>query len=315
MPTKSKNYGKLGKSITQNILKYLDFIHLYRFRQVCRHFVDAADDIYPGLTSVDLSALHKTMDNNILESIADFCGIYIEHLSLRGCWKLTDEAYEIICSKMPNIRTLNAESVWNTTVAGITHIQSMERSKIVSINLSNCKKVTDEGIGMILDSCPLIENLELSYCKNLTGSTFQHERWRQIKVLNLLRCTAIRDPAFAMWYSETVGQPPSTDLDMEVRPTYQMKELNLSDCSFLTDKAILHLSLSCPALEALYLSFCCTLSPDAIKVITENCENLTTLDVSYCGTAVTDSGLSQISDSMINLERLSLRGMCRINQN
>lgn len=94
------------------------------------------------------------------------------------------------------------------------------------------------------------------------------------------------------------------------RLDFEMLDINLSDCSFLTDMAVQQLSLTCTNLKVLALSFCCALTPEAIASLAENCPDLTSLDVSYCGSAVTDDSLLFIASKLLNLEKLSVRGKC-----
>ena len=88
-----------------------------------------------------------------------------------------------------------------------------------------------------------------------------------------------------------------------------MTSLNLSDCSFLTDAAILNITRTCPHLSVLALSFCCALTPDAVDTIARHSTRLASLDLSYCGSAVTDGALAVIATGMDNLSRLSVRGI------
>jgi F-box/leucine-rich repeat protein 7 len=204
-------YGILGKMITSKILGFLDFPTLYRLRRTCNGFKDLISDeaaTYPGLRFIDMSSHHKKMNDTILEGMADFCGSAIDTLSLKGCWIVTNRAYEIIGTKMPNMRNLCMASVWESTDAGFTYFSKLPSTfrdpiMLTTLDLSNCKKITDAGILILLDACTSITHLELSYCKNLTERMFEHEGWRRFKRLNLQRCTAVRDNAFVIWNTQS----------------------------------------------------------------------------------------------------------------
>jgi hypothetical protein len=192
-------FGILGTKIATTILQYLDFPTLFQLRAVSKgikELISTEADTYPGLRSIDMSHYQKRMDDDLLESIADFCGSAIDTLSLKGCWTVTNKAYGIIGTKIPNLRVLNMSSVWESTDSGLA---SLALSSLTTLDLSNCKKITDNGILNILDSCNNITQLEVSYCKFLTDRMFNHARWQQFTRLNLHRCTAVRDNAFAIW--------------------------------------------------------------------------------------------------------------------
>jgi hypothetical protein len=200
-----RGFGILGTKVTTKILRLLDFTTLFQLRQVCKGITDLISteaDTYPGLRSINMSAHHKKMDDVLLEGMADFCGNAINTLSLKGCWIVTNRAYEIIRTKMPNLLVLNMASVWESTDSGLSNLSKVSMfssSMITTLDLSNCKKITDAGIHIILDSCKSITHLEVSHCKFLTEKMFDHPRWRHFKRLNLQRCTAVRDNAFTIW--------------------------------------------------------------------------------------------------------------------
>lgn len=312
--------GSLGKTVLQQVLKHLDFYTLFRFRLVSRQITElitSESEKYPGLCSLDFSRFSKTMDDNILKNVGEFCGPAIVNLSLKGCFLISDVGLHVICTKMPTLRVLNLSSVWNMTDAGLTLFdfklspltsQKSLESGLTSLDLSNCRKITDTGIQSLLDSCKQLEHLELSYCKNLTAKIFEHPIWSRFKKLNLQRCTAINDAGFKIWHTSATSKMSSTDGEAEsAQVTFKMDELNLSDCSFLTDAAIGYIVQSCPDLSSLILSFCCGLSTACIPGITQYCSKLRLLDLSFCGSAVTDETLLQLS-TLPALGRLSVRG-------
>jgi F-box/leucine-rich repeat protein 7 len=141
-----------------------------------------------------------------------------------------------------------------------------------------------------------LEELKVSYCKNLTNTTMINigKYASGISILYLQRCTSISDAGFAFLRN------PETPLN-------KLTVLSLSDCSFLTDETILSLSKGCPELRALNLTFCCSLTSVALDHLVEGCQKMMSLDVSFCGAMVYDEGLEVISKGMPELERLSFR--------
>ncbi|KAF9933410.1 hypothetical protein BGZ65_004141 [Modicella reniformis] len=100
----------------------------------------------------------------------------------------------------------------------------------------------------------------------------------------------------------------------------RLRELHLSDCTFLTDDAIVALAPNVPRLEALSLSFCCALTDVAVEAVCGNCRYLKKLDLSFCGSAVSDASLYQLArfDSLEpgkhSLEELEIRGCVRVTE-
>ncbi|KAF9585930.1 hypothetical protein BGW38_010945 [Lunasporangiospora selenospora] len=206
--------------------------------------------------------------------------------------------------------------------------------------------------------CPLLSRLNLSYCKNLTDKSFVHlsiHGSKQLESLNLQRCTTITTEAFisldldhrlaaqvclnevdgiqdqtAIVEDESEGSLSS--MTAKVEPCFpRLRELLLSDCTFLTDAAIVALAPNMPALEDISLSFCCALTDIAVEAVSEHCPQLKRMDLSFCGSAVSDASLYQIAqwDGLVedvdengsrrirrgpSLEDLEIRGCVRVTE-
>ncbi|KAF9957809.1 hypothetical protein BGZ72_001331 [Mortierella alpina] len=196
----------------------------------------------------------------------------------------------------------------------------------------------------VQQGCPLLSRLNLSYCKNLTDKSFIHlclYGSKQLESLNLQRCTTITPEAFM---SLDIDNKMSVQEDMDfdngvsgqqqqqqqvAHPGYnplmepcfpRLKELVLSDCTFLTDAAIVALAPNMPRLEVVSLSFCCALTDVAVEALSESCLFIKKLDLSFCGSAVSDASLYQLArfDALApgqhSLEELEIRGCVRVTE-
>lgn len=186
--------------------------------------------------------------------------------------------------------------------------------------------------------CPLLSHLNLSYCKNLTDRSFIHLSLygsKQLEYLNLQRCTTISPEAFMsldMDAKKVVGGAASAIVNGDSGPVGvgynpltepcfpKLRELCLSDCTFLTDAAIIALAPNMPAVRVLSLSFCCALTDLAIEALLDSCAFLRKLDLSFCGSAVSDASLYQMvqmdaqEPGQYSLEVLEIRGCVRVTE-
>ncbi|KAI1320693.1 hypothetical protein EDD11_010227 [Mortierella claussenii] len=186
--------------------------------------------------------------------------------------------------------------------------------------------------------CPLLARLNLSYCKNLTDKSFIHLSLygsKQLEYLNLQRCTTITSEAFVSLDPENkdaVHQHCLNDRNGQAIPIHdgynplvepcfpRLRELHLSDCTFLTDDAIVALAPNMPRLEVLSLSFCCALTDVALEALCENCLFLQKLDLSFCGSAVSDASLylmarfDGLEPGKHSLKELEIRGCVRVTE-
>ncbi|KAI7829540.1 hypothetical protein BC939DRAFT_10632 [Gamsiella multidivaricata] len=188
--------------------------------------------------------------------------------------------------------------------------------------------------------CPLLARLNLSYCKNLTDRSFIHLSLygsKQLEYLNLQRCTTITSEAFMSLDLESKGAvhedimtnghgndveiPTHEGYNPLVEPCFpQLRELHLSDCTFLTDDAIIALAPNMPRIEVVSLSFCCALTDVAVEAMCGSCSFLKKLDLSFCGSAVSDASLYQLArfDALEpgrhSLRELEIRGCVRVTE-
>ncbi|KAG0329946.1 hypothetical protein BG000_011884 [Podila horticola] len=170
------------------------------------------------------------------------------------------------------------------------------------------------AVGAVVEDpkgCPLLSKLNLSYCKNLTDKSFVHLSMygsKQLESLNLQRCTTITPDAFISldMNSKSVSAAAATQNGMVLAPCEEdsdlidpcfpnLKELYLSDCTFLSDAAIVSLAPHVPRLQDISLSFCCALTDISIEAISDNCHYLRKMDLSFCGSAVSDASLYRLA--------------------
>ncbi|KAF8981460.1 hypothetical protein BGZ46_002769 [Entomortierella lignicola] len=186
--------------------------------------------------------------------------------------------------------------------------------------------------------CPLLSSLNLSYCKNLTDKSFIHLSLyasKQLEYLNLQRCTTITSDAFTSldlankknvqqnYNKEGVNHniPAHEGYNPLMEPCFpRLRELHLSDCTFLSDQAIVSLAPNMPRLQVVSLSFCCALTDIAIEALCESCLYLKKMDFSFCGSAVSDATLYQMArfDALEpgrhSLQELEIRGCVRVTE-
>jgi len=177
------------------------------------------------------------------------------------------------------------KSVWDVSGQAISEI-AQRCGNLEEIDLSNCRKVGDAtlsriiGNGMIalspekmaVDSMtPGVKRLTLSYCKHLTDRFMAHlanneQVAARLESLNISRCTTITDWGFQTWSVTSGGGRFSA-----------LRDLKLSDCTFLTDQAIVYLVNAAPNLQKL------DLVASALNKISNNLELLLRAFRHECG--------------------------------
>ncbi|KAG0367699.1 hypothetical protein BGX24_003131 [Mortierella sp. AD032] len=267
----------------------------------------------------------------------------VRDLDLHSCWNVTDAGFRSLGMHCPQLRSIdfsNCRKLGDETIYGLyprTALAVNGAPQEAQAPQPAAKSRSSPVISPNLPGCPLISHLNLSYCKNLTDRSFIHlcsAGSRQLEYLNLQRCTTISPEAFISLSLETFdpepaadmtnGNPPPPPQPVPIRGKEacfpKLKELYLSDCTFLTDEAIVSLAPNMPRLENISLSFCCALTDIALEALSDSCVFLKKLDLSFCGSAVSDASLYQLAqfDSLNPgrhmLEDLEIRGCVRVTE-
>ncbi|KAJ3312470.1 hypothetical protein HDV04_003070 [Boothiomyces sp. JEL0838] len=292
-----------------NILRMLDLKSLVAMRSSCKFFYNIINEKDLLLFSkVNFSPFNKNINDTALTQFLGYAGQQIHTLNLKKCWAITDSGVSMIVQLAPRIVKLNLSSVWDMTSVGLHRLADVSQH-LSFLDLSNCRKITDSGVLAVLEKAPNLVKINLGYCKNLTEKIMNHIAWSTMKEVNIQRCTGIHDSGFKSWMEKGISPTISIPLGSLI---FALEDLNLSDCSFLTDETIQVLGTRCPQLKRLCLSFCCSLTENFALPLTAGCPYINVLDVSYCGGAVTDSSVLTLARGLPNLQALGLRGCVQL---
>lgn len=296
-------------TLAQHVFSRLPFRTLIRLRRVSKSFLALMEGCSSSYSYVCLSPMSKTLDEALFSKVATMYGAYINYLDLRNCFSIVDSILLKNVDSFKNLTHLNMSSLWDMTDTGLTTIaEKLEFLK--SIDLSNCKKITDTGVLALFDHAQDLTYINLGFCKMITAGMMGHNGWSRIQNASFQRCTGITDAGFLKWNSDEVGNAPCALSSL----VFGLQDLNLADCTFLTDATLSAIVERCPNLKRLCLSFCCAMNNQLSSVLIEGCPVLEVLDVSYCGNAITDNSLLELSKGLPCLKTLGIRGCVQVTE-
>jgi hypothetical protein len=176
--------------------------------------------------------------------------------------------------------------------------------KLASLNLSNCKNITDAGLGS-LANIPLTK-LNLSGCSDITDAGLAHFTNAPLTDLNLSDCTAITDAGLAHF-----ANAPLTDLDLRFCSDITdaglgsfanapLTYLTLNGCSDITDAGLAHFANA--PLTYLTLNGCSDITDAGLGFFAN--APLERLDLSNCR-GITDAGLAHFANAPLEWLGLS----------
>jgi hypothetical protein len=286
-----------------------------------------------NLSEINLSNLRKISDESIL-CILDSCD-NLTHICLNYCKTLTDnvldhEAWKHIkeasfqrCTQLSDkgfdIWTFNIEAS-NMWIESYDSVLSKASEDLASAKTSD--DLTSDGEFEGLASHPVSLGESISFRNLNYDDLASAESFSPLQPLSFHQTTDFI-ASFKPQLSESDAPFLTIEEDDDYASTshkyklsksciFQMTNLNLRDCSFLSDSAVASIACVCGNLRVLNLSFCCSLTPEFARHLIKGCRQLAFLDVSFCGGAIEDETLLHLSTGLRKLIGLSIRGCIQV---
>jgi hypothetical protein len=284
-------------------------------RKVCRQLWcclrDASTTFFPHLIGIDFSRWEH-VDSILVQLVLQ------EVNERRGRLRALDVANEYLrlpassVERICGISSLVSLSVGTSLpdlaqFSLLTHLGKL--SSLTALKLSECWRLSEEGVAALCDLLPSLQVLDLSFCDGVTDGCVKMiaEHLRGLKSLSLEWCQRVGDPGAE-----------------ELRKLHHLTSLNLSGCCLFTDATVASICSSCQQLQILCLAQSGPplrkngFTDVSLRCIAESLQSITILDLSSCG-RVTDDGVAAVGGlstlTVLNLShctRLTDLGVRRI---
>jgi len=243
---------------------------------------------FPTATHLNLSSFCYISSEDF-STLAETCR-FLTHINLADC-DLTCETLEQLLVRNPSL---------------------------MSINLSDCSRVTDSSMTLLGQLAPSLQILDMSYCTDITDdglSAFSSGSGN----------TGIITPEGAMC-QQPLGEanptlPPLVELSFTqchritdrglacllLRPRcLHLRRLDLGHCVGVSGDAMCDVARHCRQLQYLLLTNCHELPESCLFAIATHCSELVHLDVFNCSDMVTDSGTQALAAGCSRLHTLNM---------
>ena len=266
--------------------KYLEKINLHAGWQLTDRGIETLAKHSPNLLYLNLSEVWELTDSSLI-SIAKHCPS-IEHLDISNCRKITNNGLLTILESC-QISNLSLSYCKNLTNKVLDH-DAWQRIK--ELNLHRCTGIADRGFEfwpLLVDefawcASRSIRQLALSTDWQLASEDAGHFGKGNMDDLNQDQTNLSNDDDNE-WQIENQEYYDSDSKDIltseylssqegpillvtealtdkKKSSTFDLRSLDLRDCSFLSDTAIASIASVCSNLRILNLSFCCSLTED-----------------------------------------------------
>ncbi|XP_077012099.1 F-box and leucine-rich repeat protein 13 isoform X3 [Tamandua tetradactyla] len=266
-----------NKRITDACFKFIDkhypnINHIYMVD--CKGITDGSlRSLSPlkQLTVLNLANCIRIGDMGLRQFLDGPVSSKIRELNLSNCIHLGDASVVKLSERCPNLNYLNLRNCEHLTDLGIEHIINIfslvsldlsgtgigneglitlsRHKKLKELSLSECYKITNEGIQAFCKGSLNLEHLDISYRFQLSDEI--------IKTLAIY-CISLTSLSIA-------GCPQITDSAMEMLSAKcrYLHILDISGCILLTDQILENLERGCKQLRILKMRYCRNISMEA----------------------------------------------------
>lgn len=248
----------------------------------------------PSLVALDLTGVSEVRDKSIVALASS--AKRLQGINLTGCKKLTDKSVFALATNCPLLRR---------------------------VKLSNVEHVTDPSISALARSCPLLLEIDLNNCKNITNTAVR-DLWTysvQMREMRLSHCVELTDAAFPASPKREIFPPTSNPFPSAPfsanelpplrvsQPFEQLRMLDLTACSQITDDAIEGIVSVAPKIRNLVLAKCSQLTDNAVESICKLGKGLHYLHLGHAQ-AITDRSINSLVRSCTRLRYIDLASEC-----
>ncbi|KAL3471568.1 hypothetical protein BJX99DRAFT_250350 [Aspergillus californicus] len=175
--------------------------------------------------------------------------------------------------KRLNLSALTAE-VSDGTVVPFSQCNRIER-----LTLTNCRKLTDNGVSDLVEGSRHLQALDVSDLRSLTDHTLLKvaENCPRLQGLNITGCTKVTDESLIV-ISEKCRL---------------LKRLKLNGVSQVTDKAIISFAQNCAAILEIDLQECKQVTNVSVTTLMATLQNLRELRLAHC-TEINDTAFLEL---------------------
>jgi len=299
-------WSELPLEIAMHILQFLKPKEVVRCSLVSRAWHKLCFDGQLWM-NLDAQEFYQDIPAASLSKIITNAGPFVKDLNLRGCaqmpeiWGKGEHNITEVCKNLEYF-SLEGCRIDRSSV----HTFLLKNRRLVHINLCGMKGLSNTALRIIAQSCQQLEHLNISWCQGVDtrgllrivqscaklkdlragevrgfdDKIFLVELFNRntLERLVLSHCIDLDDECLQVLFQ---GMEPEIDplTERAIVEPRNLRHLDLSRCSQLTDKGVKALAHNVPKLCGLQLSHCQELTDHALEGIFESTPLLTHLDL------------------------------------
>ncbi|GAN01812.1 F-box/LRR-repeat protein 20 isoform X1 [Mucor ambiguus] len=319
---------QLPDELQLKILAQLPVQDLLKSTVICRTWYHL---IYNGSlwTTINTDPFYKTITMDQIARLLKASARFLKVANFRGCIQLTGHGLRTLSLSCPNLEVLNIKDCRGVSSASLGYfLQHADNLRV--LNVSGLDTVKSSTLAHA--TCSKLERLEMSWCRNITGSGIlalvRQSSWTlsYLKIngcpqldddtmallgsslpnlthLSMAACTNLTDTALLSYLRSSITPPASSK--------HKLTHLNLSSCSRLTDATLLNLALYTQHIQHLELAGCVLMTDQGFCHLFARVHTFVHLDLEDVH-QITTATIRSIANHQPHLQRLCISSCTQV---
>ncbi|KAK4050554.1 SCF ubiquitin ligase complex subunit [Microbotryomycetes sp. JL221] len=259
----------------------------------------------PRLIALDLSDV-PDVEDNVAEAVAKNCP-KVQGLNLSGCKQLTDRGLQAIargCPELRRIKLRNCDNLSDTTIILLSQLCPL----LLEVDVVFCTRITSLALHQLFRTSHHLRELSLQGCSDVTDDGFPTQRMVSTfgsKDVTLDDETMEDGEPLVANDGSLVIRPPKLYALPKLRMLENLRFLDLTSLTSLTDGAIAGIIKYMPKIRNLILAKCSRLTDEAVYSICHLGKHLHYLHLGHV-TAITDTAVTTLARCCTRLRYIDL---------
>jgi F-box and leucine-rich repeat protein GRR1 len=291
-------FSKLERTMkmdpSKTVWDYRKFIKRLNLSLIPNYITDEFLNLFLGstnlerITLVNCSKLRSSSISNLLDNC-----FRLQSIDLTGVTHLENEIYFQLaknCKRLQGLYAPGSSNIsYDAVICLITNCPLLKRVK-----LSDCNEITDDVIDLLVKNCPSLVELDIHGCEKVTNKSL-HKIFLELEYLKEFKISKNQNITY-----ECLDSPNGSLFSLD-----KLRILDFTQCSNITDKAIIKFIQLAPKLRNVVLSKCSSITDASLRAIATLGKNLHYIHLGHCSN-ITDSGAKELIKSCYRLQYIDL---------
>lgn len=273
---------------------YRKFIKRLNLSLIPNLITDDVLDLFTGCTSLERITLVNCskISHSSISRLLEGC-TRLQSIDLTGVHGLDDDIYLQLSTHCKRLQGLYAPGSFNISQnAVLSLIHNCPLLK--RVKLSDCNNITDEVVYALVKNCPSLVELDLHGCEKITNNSL-HALFLELDSLKEFKISRNQNITY-----ECFDSPNGSILSLD-----KLRILDFTQCSNITDKAVIKFIQLAPKLRNVVLSKCSSITDASLRAISTLGKNLHYVHLGHCSN-ITDVGAKELIKHCYRLQYIDL---------